>query len=270
MHRLESLLVAIELKDRLSSSFPEGAEVTASRVLEALTTEKCNEQFSLERLEVLGDAFLKFAVGCHLFLSHDALDEGQLTRKRSNLVNNSNLFKLATMSKLQVYIRDQAFDPPQFFALGRPCSVICSTETDTIVRTHENCLKNGANMEVRCTKNHHWLYKKTIADVVEALVGAFIVDSGFKAAIAFLKWIGIHMDFEASQVSNICSASAIFKPLAAPADITTLENLLEYQFLHKGLLVLAFVHPSYNLHGGGCYQVCIQFSPSHKAFGPRF
>lgn len=32
MHRLESLLVAIQLKHRLSASFPEGAKVGASRV----------------------------------------------------------------------------------------------------------------------------------------------------------------------------------------------------------------------------------------------
>lgn len=72
------------------------------QVLEALTTERCSESFSLERLEVLGDAFLKFAVGRCLFLKHDALDEGMLTRKRSNIVNNSNLLKLATKKKLQV------------------------------------------------------------------------------------------------------------------------------------------------------------------------
>lgn len=32
MHRLENLLVAIELKNELSASFPEGSEVTACRV----------------------------------------------------------------------------------------------------------------------------------------------------------------------------------------------------------------------------------------------
>lgn len=32
MHRLESFLVAIELKDKLVASFPEGAEITADRV----------------------------------------------------------------------------------------------------------------------------------------------------------------------------------------------------------------------------------------------
>lgn len=78
------------------------SHVNLEQVLEALTTEKCHEHFSLERLEVLGDAFLKFAVGRHLFLLHDALDEGQLTRKRSNVVNNSNLLTLATRKNLQV------------------------------------------------------------------------------------------------------------------------------------------------------------------------
>ncbi|XP_059635348.1 dicer-like protein 4 isoform X2 [Cornus florida] len=254
MHRLESLLVAIELKQRFCASFPEGAEVTSYRVLEALTTEKCNECFSLERLEVLGDAFLKFAVGRRLFLLHNTLDEGQLTRKRSNIVNNSNLFKLATMSKLQVYIRDQPFDPCHFFALGRPCPVICRKETETIIHSpHGSNVTNGASSDVRCNKSHHWLYKKTIADVVEALVGAFIVDSGFKAATSFLKWIGIRVDFEASQINNICSESAMFVSLTSQIDIASLEILLGYRFLHKGLLVQAFVHPSYNNHWG-CYQ----------------
>ena len=72
------------------------------QILEALTTEKCQESFSLERLEVLGDAFLKFAVGRYLFLKHKTFDEGQLSRRRSNLVNNSNLCKLGIKKKLQV------------------------------------------------------------------------------------------------------------------------------------------------------------------------
>jgi endoribonuclease Dicer len=51
---------------------------------------------------VLGDAFLKFAVSRHLFLHHDSLDEGELTRRRSNVVNNSNLCRLAIKKNLQV------------------------------------------------------------------------------------------------------------------------------------------------------------------------
>ncbi|XP_024022600.1 dicer-like protein 4 isoform X1 [Morus notabilis] len=256
MQHLENLLVAIELKNELSVSFPEGSEVTVLSVLEALTTEKCQVGFSLERLEILGDAFLKYAVARHLFLLHGTLDEGQLTKKRSNIVNNLNLFKLACKRNLQVYIRDQTFDPCHFFALGRSCPIVCNSETEKNIHSkYLNGVVNKTNLsEVRCSKGHHWLHKKTAADVLEALIGAFIVDSGFKAATAFLRWISIKVDFDASQVTDVCIASAIYNPLAAQINIGALENLLGYQFVHRGLLIQAFVHPSYNRHGGGCYQ----------------
>ncbi|CAN4113157.1 unnamed protein product [Withania somnifera] len=254
MHRLESLLVAIELKGCLSASFPEGKEVTIDHVLEAITTENCHESFSLERLEVLGDAFLKFAVGRHLFLSHDTFDEGQLTRKRSNLVNNSNLYMVAIRNNLQAYIRDQSFEPNHFYVVGRPCPVICNKQIERNIHGLCGSGTDIAKTEVRCSKCHHWLRKKTIADIVEALVGAFVVDSGFKAAIAFLKWIGIHTDFKEPQVKSICSASKVFMPLADEIDVLGIEHLLGYSFVHKGLLIQAFIHPSYNKHGGGCYQ----------------
>ncbi|XP_028760714.1 dicer-like protein 4 isoform X2 [Neltuma alba] len=254
MHRLGNLLVAIELKHRLCSSFPEADEVSAERVLEALTTEQCQERLSLERLEVLGDAFLKFAVARHFFLMNDSLDEGDLTRRRSSVVNNSNLFKLATKHNLQVYIRDQAFDPSQFFALGRPCLRVCAKETVQSCLNSPEELGQGRSTEVYCNKNHHWLHRKTVADVIEALIGAFIVDSGFKAATAFLTYLGIQVKFESSQVVNACRASMSYIPLSMHIDIPSLEDELKHHFVHKGLLLQAFVHPSYNKHGGGCYQ----------------
>ncbi|KAH6828797.1 dicer-like 4 [Perilla frutescens var. hirtella] len=254
MHRLESFLVAIELKDKLVDSFPEGAEVTAARILEALTTERSCENFSLERLEVLGDAFLKFAVGRYLFLKHDALDEGQLTRKRSNIVNNFNLLKLATGKKLQVYIRDQSFEPDQFFAFGRPCPLNCTEETQDRIHSQDYGKTTDKNSRVRCNKCHHWLYNKTIADALEALTGAFIVDSGFKAATAFLNWIGIKVDITLSKIDNICSASGALHPLSNEMDVNALENLLGYKFANKGLLIQAFIHPSFTNPLGGCYQ----------------
>ncbi|XP_057537099.1 dicer-like protein 4 isoform X3 [Amaranthus tricolor] len=256
MHRVENMLVAIELKDMLSKSFAEGTLITAERILEALTTEKCQESFSLERLEVLGDAFLKFAVGRYLFLKHKTFDEGQLSRRRSNLVNNSNLCKLGIKKKLQGYIRDQEFDPRQFFALGRPCSVKCTKEKEHSI--HYDCEGNRKNgndpHQVRCSRNHHWLTKKTIADVVEALLGAYIVDSGFKATMAFLRWFGLPVEFEVSQVFHAWTASSKFISLADHVSIPDIEGVLGHTFAHKGLILEAFVHASYNRHGGGCYQ----------------
>lgn len=132
----------------------------------------------------------------------------------------------------------------------------CTDSTKfNIHSSHESNLKTGENTDVICDKGHHWLQKKTVADIVEALVGAFLVDSGFKAAIAFLRWIGIPVDYKDSHVANICASSEIFAPLNAHIDIPTLEDLLGYRFNHKGLLLEAFLHPSYHKNYGGCYQV---------------
>lgn len=164
---------------------------------------------------------------------------------------------ICAINIFQVYIRDQSFEPGQFYAVGRRCPLSCTKETQESIHSQYFTNKNGANSEVRCNKCHHWLYNKTVSDVLEALVGAFIVDSGFKAASAFLNWIGIKVDFTPSQIDNICSASNAFLSIPIQMDATALENKLGYKFTNKGLLIQAFVHPSFNNHLGGCYQVLL-------------
>ncbi|AQK44779.1 dicer-like 103 [Zea mays] len=255
MYRLENLLVAIELKDVMSSYFPEASQISASGILESLTTERCLERISLERLEVLGDAFLKYVVGRHNFISYEGLDEGQLTRRRSDIVSNSNLYELSIRRNLQVYIRDQHFEPTQFFALGRPCKVVCNPDREATLHPKNIDPDRRENCNLRCTKSHHWLHRKTIADVVESLLGVFIVECGFKAAFAFLHWIGIKVDFENSAFYRVLDASSTNLSLMNYMNISELEELIGYTFKRKGLLLQAFVHPSFNKHSGGCYQV---------------
>ena len=45
-------------------------------VLEAMTPKACQEDYSYERFELLGDAFLKFAVSLFLFLKFPDAHEG--------------------------------------------------------------------------------------------------------------------------------------------------------------------------------------------------
>lgn len=71
-------------------------------MLAALTTGKCGEAFSLESLELLGDAFLKFAVSLQLFLVYDKKHEGQLSVRRSRAICNHTLHKLGESCGLPV------------------------------------------------------------------------------------------------------------------------------------------------------------------------
>lgn len=57
----------------------------------------------MERLELLGDSVLKYAVSCHLFLKYPKKHEGQLSNLRQWAICNSNLHKLGINRKLQVF-----------------------------------------------------------------------------------------------------------------------------------------------------------------------
>lgn len=58
----------------------------------------------MERLELLGDSVLKYAVSCHLFLKYPKNHEGQLSAKRQWAVRNSTLYKRGIDHKLQVVL----------------------------------------------------------------------------------------------------------------------------------------------------------------------
>jgi endoribonuclease Dicer len=102
MHRLEARLLAAQLRHMLSQSYPAATRLSIDRMLEAITTANCQESFSLEGLEHLGDSFLKFAVSERLFLIHDQIDEGHLTKRRKAIICNPMLQKLGTEHGLTV------------------------------------------------------------------------------------------------------------------------------------------------------------------------
>lgn len=58
-----------------------------------------------ERLEFLGDSILNFIVSTLLFAEHKEMDEGDLSRVRSNLVKQSALADIAEILGLSEYLR---------------------------------------------------------------------------------------------------------------------------------------------------------------------
>ncbi len=95
-----------------------------------------------ERLEFLGDSVLGCVIAKHLYSSYPQLSEGELSRLRSNLVREETLATLAQQLDLGGHLR-----------LG------------------EGELKNGG-----------FRRPSILADALEALFGAVLLDSGFAAA----------------------------------------------------------------------------------------
>ena len=115
--RIESYLIALEACDLL------GLAVQPTLALEALTKDSDNtdehrsEQIQFqrgmgknyERLEFIGDCFLKMATSISVFCKSPEDNEYGYHVKRMLMICNKNLFNTATFLKLHEYIRSTGF-----------------------------------------------------------------------------------------------------------------------------------------------------------------
>ncbi|KAK9101564.1 hypothetical protein Scep_024994 [Stephania cephalantha] len=258
MHRLESLMLASQLKEDISYHAVNG-QISSSLILEALTTLRCCESFSLERMELLGDSILKYAVSCYLFLKYPGKHEGQLSERRKWAICNYTLHKLGTNRKIQGYIRDSPFDPRRWVAPGqrslRPCPCKCGVDTlevplENKYYTEDNKIVVG----VTCDKGHRWMCSKTIADCVEALIGAYYIGGGLRAAIHVMKWFGMNVEVEPDMIDKAIYDASLWC-CVPETNLLMLESKLNYAFSVKGLLLEAVTHASQQELGFSyCYQ----------------
>lgn len=130
------LTAAHSLERRLGYSFTE-----ASLLSQALTHRSFGTPHN-ERLEFLGDSILNCAIAQFIFHRFVGMPEGELSRLRANLVNQSVLAEIAA-----------------------------ELELGQLLRLGEGELKTGGAER-----------PSILADAVEALLGAVFLDAGFDAA----------------------------------------------------------------------------------------
>ncbi|KAK1306319.1 hypothetical protein QJS10_CPA10g00708 [Acorus calamus] len=261
MRRVESMLLAIQLKDMINYPVP------ASKILEALTAASCQETFCYERAELLGDAYLKWVVSKFLFLKYPQKHEGQLTRMRQQMVSNMVLYQYALNKGLQSYIQADRFAPSRWAAPGvlpvfdeetkEPESSKVESgvqenlfDDDGLDDAHED---GEIESDPSC---YRVLSSKTLADVVEALIGVYYVDGGKVAANHLMNWIGIHVNFDSQDDMEYenKSSSNIPDSILRSVDFDKLESALQLNFRDRGLLVEAITHASRPSSGVSCYQ----------------
>ncbi|KAL7196180.1 hypothetical protein ACSBR1_036234 [Camellia fascicularis] len=258
MYRLESLMLASQLREQIACHSSD-IRIPSSLILEAITTLRCNEVFSMERLELLGDSVLKYSVSCHLFLKYPKKHEGQLSARRSWAVCNSTLHKLGTDRNLQGYIRDGAFEPRRWIAPGQrsihPCPCSCGVDTLEVPLDIKFQTEDAKVVGKCCDRGHRWMGSKTISDCVEGLIGAYYVGGGLTAALQLMKWLGVDAELEPSLVDEAIKVASLHSYIPKAKEIETLESKLGYEFSIKGLLLEAITHASEQELGVGyCYQ----------------
>ncbi|KAI1825945.1 hypothetical protein F4861DRAFT_144206 [Xylaria intraflava] len=252
IYRLESSLITLEACQSM------GVDLPPSLALEAMTKDSDNSeehseaQINLqrgmgknyERLEFLGDCFLKMSTTIALFSQIPDGDEFQYHVDRMVLVCNKNLFNNALEMKLEESIRSRAFDRRTWYPGGL------------------NLLK-GKKAK---SQESHALADKSIADVCEALIGAAYMTTrgqrNFDMAIQLVTKFVNHANHRMTTYGDYYAAYE--KPAwqtaasrAVHCDLADkIEKKMGYKFKYPRLLRCAFTHPSFGsiLEGIPNYQ----------------
>ena len=189
-----------------------------------------------ERLEFLGDCFLKMSTSIAMYTQQPELDEFSYHVDRMCLICNQNLFKSALKLNVHEYIRSREFDRRSWYPLGLT-------------------LKRGKRGSIQ---TQHHLGDKTMADICEALIGAAYLttyeekntDLAVKAVSKFVRnpihtmesWNEFYALYRMPEWQTAV-ATAVQVEMAAQ-----IKEKLGYEFKYPRVLRAAFMHPSYPFH----------------------
>lgn len=262
-------------------------------VFKALTTAKCGDIVNLERLETLGDSFLKLSVSLFITLRYPNYNEGEASILKGRIISNQNLFSVGLSKNLDKYINSSAlpsltWNPPCFCV---PQKYRDSTSYFTLNTSFLNLqFSEDEQLSGKLSKNvHHQtvnygsvklegnryltnlvhnsldvqvLSNKCVADSVEALLGVYFEFCGFIGGLKLLKWLNVIP--LAEEIENLLS-----EPLPKPqlVQCTTrdidfhipawrnIEAKLGYHFNNRAYLLQALTHSSYTVNRlTHCYQ----------------
>ncbi|KAJ2898912.1 putative Dicer-like protein [Zalerion maritima] len=241
IHAMESALIALD------GCLACGLDIRPELALEAFTKDSDNSQDhgqeqvnfqagmgrNYERLEFLGDCFLKMSTTISLYTQAPDQNEFEYHVARMLLICNQNLFNNALDLKLQEYVRSRGFDRRSWYPTGLT-------------------LKRGKKGQVQ---EKHRLGDKSIADVCEAVIGAAYlttydsnnVDLAVQAVTKFTKspnhnlqkWEDLYASYSKPRWQTAPAT-------AAQVDMANeFEKRMGYKFRYPRLLRTAFMHPSY-------------------------
>jgi endoribonuclease Dicer len=261
-------------------------------ILQALTSSSANDILNLERLETLGDSFLKLMSSLYLFRRYGLVNEGKLTCIKGKLVGNRNLYyignarklgglmkvhdfgptsdwippSMCVYHKLQQMMRDANVSPNILYELYIPEEEQLSGQLShrTLTNIEQKVLSTDDDRGVHTSMENFLSLQnvsdKTIADGVEALIGAYLKGSGIHGALKLLIWLQI-------LPATIATPEHLLDTRPPSACLTDgeielhlegvgeLERQLDYKFRDRSFLLQAVTHASYSANRvTDCYQ----------------
>jgi len=232
-----------------------------------------------ERLELLGDAILKYFVSIYVFFSgiityrklynkHDKMNEGELTIRKCKKVDNKGLMKRVIEYNLYenmrvnpIYARkDIIFEEYlNLFELAKkfsPCFEKLNSFTNELI-FNKNTIEYAKFIEHQVSdlkntcKQMLESYKfygsseslkisfKQLADIFESSLGALYISYGLEACKQFLIY------YKTIKDTNSIKSGLSQNPIYTIPKFSEVEkDIIQYEFLNKSYLVCAFMHAS--------------------------
>ncbi|KAF8247196.1 hypothetical protein K440DRAFT_584862 [Wilcoxina mikolae CBS 423.85] len=184
-----------------------------------------------ERLEFLGDCYLKLGTSVSLFCESHSSDEYKLHVERMILICNQNLFEKAKIIGIPDFIQTQGFSRRTWYP--------------------EMKLLHGKKTGELAVKNNvHKLGDKSVADVCEAIIGAALLDKGLDGATKMVSSILMTRNHTQQKWTDYYNSYTkptyeLTIPTASQQKLADdIERQFGYKFNSPKLLMSAFTHPS--------------------------
>ena len=212
-------------------------DIPLESLITALTAPAAMAPTDYERMETLGDTVLKLLTSIQVMADHPFWHEGYLTARKDHVVANVALARAATAKGLPQWIIRDRFIPTKW----QP-----SLHQKGEITEAEGAEEEEGGEEEEKTD----LSTKTIADVVEALIGASYVHGSFDLGLECIKLFKLGMEWQSlgESVEKISSKMEVLDEVELPMDmVSSVEKILGYKFSNKTVAVEALTHPSCNL-----------------------
>ncbi|CAL1702186.1 unnamed protein product [Somion occarium] len=270
MHRISDQLLAKQLNDNLFDN-----QLSEEHLFEALFPPSADTESSYERLELLGDAYLKYVASVYLYVTMPGKRENTLHAARRDIVSNKTLHTGAVAIGLPALIRGKPFLPKVWqptiprqdseqSGISKPPSASSGENQAKMSRTSDSATqpanlpqpedvtrstmaKRGKRKKQQDEQAIQWLGDKTVADVVEAIIGAAYLSRDRDLALQVAKRLNVPLpgverwsDLESKY--NVPSGQQTVQ-LSAQT-VKAVEAIVGFKFRQPALLAEALTHNS--------------------------
>jgi endoribonuclease Dicer len=244
MHRIDELLLVKELNSCLF-----GRLISDDLLLQAITAPSCGTHYDYERLEWLGDSFLKYLASCYFFGTNPGYNEGQLHTARREFISNKTFFLASNRVQLPQYIQSKPFNlklwsPALSSHDAAQSSIPSIANVESTQAIEPSSMKRSKSRRRWEDQNVQLLGDKVLANVLEAIVAAAFLSNGREAGLTTSKaldlplpniyqWSDMNMELVCPLLQHI-----------PPASVEAIESLTNFKFNHPGWLSQAMTHIS--------------------------